>query len=440
MSSNTDNTVPTPPHNEPVRDDADMPLHRPSRPASQGGHWYSFPGQQPHAPSQPEVPAPPLSMRGQLRSASVRDRVRRRKVRRELGAPDDWAWVIIASALLGTTVLMSMIIFFLLQATRGIGGTMATAGPGVEPTSVLYGPGGILEGVVTSVSGDGGMLGDGQSMVIHPWDGQERFTVLMLGMDRRPGEFGGAYRTDTMILISLDPATDRVGMLSIPRDLAVEIPGYRLQKINSAYTKGELEAPGGGPLLAMQTVQYNFGIRINEFVTVDFETFVAIIDLIGGIHVEVPYDIYDPEYPDMNYGYDPFYIEAGWQTLDGATALKYARSRHGSDDIDRSRRQQQVILAVRDQVLTANKIPELAPRAFDIWAELDDGINTGLSLDQVLQLAWWAKDIPSTNYTRGVVGWEYVIPQRIDGLDYLIPDRNKLGPLMVEVFGPNYNQ
>lgn len=441
MSSNTDNTVPTQPHNEPVRSTPDAPLRPPSRPAS-GGHWYSFPGQQPQSPAPPDASGVPTPVwgQGQPRGASARDRVRRRKVRRELGAPDDWAWVIIAATLLGTTVLMSMIIFFLLQATRGTSGTMATSGPGVEPTSVLYGPGGILEGVVTSASGGGGMLGDGQSMVIQPWDGEERFTVLVMGMDRRPGEFGGAYRTDTMILISLDPQTDSVGMLSIPRDLWVEIPGYSLQKINTAYTVGELEGPGGGPLLAMQTVQYNFGIRVNEYVTVDFDTFMAIIDLIGGIHVEVPYEIYDPEYPDMNYGYDPFYIEAGWHTLDGATALKYARSRHGSDDIDRSKRQQQVILAVRDKVLSANMIPELAPRAFEIWAELNEGIDTGLSLDQILQLAWWAKDISPSNYTRAVVGWEYVIPWRYEGLDILIPNRDKIGPLMVEVFGPNYNQ
>jgi anionic cell wall polymer biosynthesis LytR-Cps2A-Psr (LCP) family protein len=190
----------------------------------------------------------------------------------------------------------------------------------------------------------------------------------------------------------------------------------------------------------MQTVQYNFGIRVNEYVVVDFTTFIKIIDLIGGVNVEVPYDISDPEYPDMNYGYDPFYITAGWHQLDGTTALKYARSRHGSDDIDRGRRQQQVIYAIRDKVTAYDMIPELAAKSPQLWSELQDGVKTGLSLDQILQLAWWVKDIPTTNYTNAVLGWEYVIATNWEGKDILIPDRDKLPGLMIQVFGPNYNQ
>jgi LCP family protein required for cell wall assembly len=434
----TEKTLPTPPSNEPSQPgDPGQPVPGPAAPAPHAGHWYSFPGQQPPA-GQAQYPlAPPVDGRGRTGRSSVRDRVRRRKVRRELGAPDDWAWVIIAAALLGMTVVMSMTVFFLLQATRGGQGTVATAGPPVEPTSILYGPGGILESSGEEV---GGMLGNGESMIIRSWEGNERFTVLVMGMDQRPGEFGMSFRTDTMILISLDPDTNRVGMLSIPRDLYVEIPGYRLERINAAYGLGELEGPGGGPRLAMQTVQYNFGIPVNEYVVVNFETFIRVIDLIGGIDVEVQQAIYDPEYPDMNYGYDPFYLDAGWQHLDGATALKYARSRHTTDDIDRSRRQQQVLYAIRDRVTTMNQIPELALQAPRLWAELSGGIDTGLSLDQVLELAWWVKDIPRENYARGVVGWEYVEARNWERKDILVPARWKIADLMVEVFGPTYNQ
>ncbi len=434
-----DNTVPTQPHNEPV---VYVEFDQPAASRTQGQslnaeHWYSFPGQNPLVPPQndPRLGAPPgFRDKGQRRTA--RDRVRRRKVRRELGAPDDWAWVIIAAAMLGMTVVMSLTVFVLLQATRGARGTVATSVPAVEPTSVIYGPGGIL-----ASEGDspvGGLLGNGESMVIRPWDGKERFTVLVMGLDTRPGEFGMGIRTDTMILISLDPTTNSVGMLSLPRDLYVDVPGYGLQRINTAFQTGELEGAGGGPRLAMQTVQYNFGIRVNEYVVVDFNTFVRVVDLIGGINVEVPYDISDPEYPDMNYGFDPFYISAGWHQLDGATALKYARSRHSSDDIDRGRRQQQVLYAIRDKVTAYNMIPELAVQAPALWAELRDGVQTGLPLDTMLQLAWWVKDIPSTNYRNDVMGWEYVIPTNWQGMAVLIPDRDKIGPLMVEVFGPDY--
>jgi LCP family protein required for cell wall assembly len=405
-----------------------------------GGHWYSFPGQQPLASSPADRLASPIPLRERGHRKTARDRVRRRKVRRELGAPDDWAWVIIAAALLGMTVVMSMTVFFLLQATRGSAGAMATSAPPIEPTSVIYGPGGIVQ-----VDGDqpvGGLLGNGESMIIRPWDGKERFTVLVMGMDKRPGEFGSAFRTDTLILISLDPATKHVGMLSIPRDLYVDVPGYGLQRINTAYGAGELEGPGGGPRLAVQTVQYNFGIRVNDYVVVDFDAFTRVIDLIGGINVNVPYTINDPEYPDMNFGYDPFYITAGWHEMDGATALKYARSRHGSDDIDRGQRQQQVLYAIRDKVLAYDMIPKLAAEAPALWSELRDGVQTGLALDQILQLAWWVKDIPSSNYTNAVLGWDYVIPTNWQGQDILIPDRvsGKLIALMTEVFGPDYSQ
>lgn len=438
MSAN--NTVPTQPRNEPVvTTDPDQPLrYPPSGSAPGAGHWYSYPGQPPLASPSSDPLASPASIREHGRHKSARDRVHKRRVRRELGAPDDWAWVIIAAAMLGMTVVLSMGVFFLLRATRGASGTAATSAPPIEPTSVIYGPGGILQ--ADGSTPVGGMLGNGESMIIYPWDGKERFTVLVMGMDRRPTEFGMSVRTDTMILISLDPVTKHVGILSVPRDLFVDVPGYGLQRINTAYQTGELEGPGGGPRLAMQTVQYNLGIRVNDYVLVDFNTFIKIIDLIGGVNIDVPYDINDPQYPDMNYGYDPFYITAGWHQMDGATALKYARSRHGSDDIDRGRRQQQVLYAIRDKVTAYGMIPKLAAQAPQLWSELRDGVSTGLSLDQILQLAWWVKDIPSTNYTNQVLGWEYVIPTNWEGMDILIPDRDKLPGLMIQVFGQNYNQ
>ncbi len=426
--------LPTQQHNDPVQRREDDPPRDPGA-ALTSGHWYSHPGQKARSrtPS-----APPVENGWRAQGHSARDRVQRRKVRRQLGAPDDWAWVVIAAALLGVTAVMSIAIFLVLDTARpGRNSAVSTSVP-VEPTSVLYGPGGILE--ASSAGEAGGLLGDGQSMVIRPWDGQERFNVLVMGMDRRPGEAGGGYRTDTMILISLDPVTKRVGMLNIPRDLYVDIPGYGLDRINTAYANGEIEEPGGGPRLAMQTVQYNFGIPVNDYAVVDFSTFIEIVDLIGGIDVEVREPINDPTYPDMNYGYDPFYLPAGWQHLDGETALKYARSRHNSDDIDRQRRQQEVIYAIRDRVLAYDMIASLAPQAFTLWAELKDGIRTGLSLDQMLQLAWYVKDIPAENFSRGVVGWEHVIPTNWQGMDILVPNREKLGQLMVAVFGPDYNQ
>ncbi len=405
------------------------------RDRSQPGHWYSFPGQQPLSP--PRIEAAPDQHEQRRRSA--RDRVRRRKIRRETGAPDDWAWVVIAAALLGVTAVMVMAVFFggrFLRSFESANNTSATSVPPVEPTSVIYGPGGILgEGDEPAV----GML-EGESMVIRRWSGKEPFTVLLMGMDKRPSEFGNSYRTDTMILVRIEPTSKQVSMLSIPRDLYVDVPGYGLKKINTAYYWGEYDEPGGGPLLAMRTVQYNLGIRVNEYIVVDFNTFIRVVDLIGGIDINVPYTINDPLYPDMNYGYDPFYIEAGWHHLDGNTALKYARSRHSSDDIDRARRQQQVIFAIRERVLAYDMIPELVMQAPKLWSELNAGIDTGLELQQIIELAYYLQDIPLDNIKSGVLGWEYVYARNYQGQEILVPNRDKISQLMTDIFGPGYNQ
>lgn len=352
---------------------------------------------------------------------------------------NDWIWVFVGSALLGMTVLVSLGTFVLLNLVRDDPTDEAANVPVVEPTSVLYGPGGILD------TGDedvpvGGMLGDGQSMIIRPWNGQERFTVLLMGMDKRPGESGAAFRTDTMILLSLDPDTNHVGMLSIPRDLYVDVPGYNLQRINTAYGLGEYAGAGGGPRLAMQTVQYNLGIPVNDYVVVDFNAFIRLVDLIGGIDVNVERAIYDPTYPDMNYGYDPFYLNPGMQHLDGVTALKYARSRHGSDDIDRAARQQQVLYAIRDKLVSLDMIPQLALQAPLLWAEYAQSVDTGLALDQILELALYLQNIPKENFTNGVLGWQHVSPVNWQGMEILVPNRQQIGPLMLEIFGPGYNQ
>jgi LCP family protein required for cell wall assembly len=204
---------------------------------------------------------------------------------------------------------------------------------------------------------------------------------------------------------------------------------------------GELQQPGYGPQLAMQTVQYNLGIRVHDYVAVDFNTFITIVDAIGGIDVNVPYNISDPEYPDMNYGYDPFYIKAGEHHLDGTTALKYARTRHGDSDFSRAERQQQVMYAIRDRVLNLNMMPQLITQAPTMWNAVSAGVSTGLTFDQVIQLIWYLKDVSSENIHTGVINESYTIGYMTPrGESVLVPDRARLGTLMVEVFGANYSQ
>ncbi len=187
-----------------------------------------------------------------------------------------------------------------------------------------------------------------------------RVNVLVLGIDQRAGMTDPA-RTDTMLLFTLDRQAQTAGMLSINRDLWVKIPGgEREGKINTAHFLGEVErVPGGGPALAMQTVQAALDIPVQYTIRLNFSAFEQLIDLIGGIDLRVEETIDDPDYPDAGFGYEPFHIDAGWQHLDGRTALKYARTRATpAGDLDRVKRQQQVILTVRDKLLKEQRLPQ----------------------------------------------------------------------------------
>jgi LCP family protein required for cell wall assembly len=267
-----------------------------------------------------------------------------------------------------------------------------------------------------------------------------RVTVLLLGIDERQLEHG-PWRTDTMILLTMDPVTRTAGMLSIPRDLWVEIPGYGVyDRINTAHFRGDADQypGGGGPALAMRTVQHNFGVPVNYFVSVNFYAFVQIIDQIGCIPITVPETINDPTYPaPEGNGYDPFYIEAGDHCMGGETLLKYARTRATfGGDFDRAARQQQVIRAVRDHVLSTGQLPNLIARSSDIYATVQSGVNTNLSLQQMIELAQLAAEIPNENICSAVISGEYIeeLVTLEDGSQVIIPNREAVRQLVLDIF------
>ncbi|MBX7251268.1 MAG: LCP family protein [Candidatus Promineofilum sp.] len=270
---------------------------------------------------------------------------------------------------------------------------------------------------------------------IEAWDGDSRVNILLMGIDRRPGE-GFVSRTDTMMILSIDPQTDSAVILSIPRDLYVDIPGFSQDRINTALVLGARNGDYlDGAALAMQTVSYNLNIPVHHFVLVDFNAFVRSIDLLGGIDVDVPYEINDPEYPDMNYGYDPLYIPAGLQHFDGVMALKYARTRHGDTDFNRAYRQQQVLFAARQQALNLG-IGEMLLRAPSLYREVEEGIRTDLSLEQMLRLAKTVSDMPSGNIRNEVLDYDYVSSYRTPGgASVLLLRPETAVPLIESLFG-----
>ena len=267
-----------------------------------------------------------------------------------------------------------------------------------------------------------------------PWDGAERVTLLVMGLDYRDWESGdGPPRTDTMILLTLDPVNRSAGMLSIPRDLWVNIPGFEYGKINTAYQLGEaFKLPGGGPGLAMETVEELLGVPIDFYAQIDFSAFVRFIDEIDGVKIDVPEEITIDPLGDNNLKT----LEPGRQTLPGDLALAYARARKTEGgDFDRAQRQQQVILAIRDRIINFDMLPTLIRKSGVLYNELSSGIHTNLTLEQAIKLAWMAVQIPEDQIRRGIISAEQVNFQTSpEGLDILKPLPNEIRKLRDEIF------
>ena len=225
-----------------------------------------------------------------------------------------------------------------------------------------------------------------------------RVNLLLLGSDRRPGERVG--RTDTIILVSIDPEGPSARLLSIPRDLWMYIPGWQSHKINTAYPHGELSGyPGGGYGLLRDTLRYNLGIVTHGYALVDFQGMRAIIDALGGVDVLVRCPLYDV-FPDPD---DPTITGTlnlpapGYYHLDGKQALWYMRSRYSTGDADRARRQQQVLEGMLDRLKEGGWLS----RAPALWSGLRRTVQTDLGLDEVLWLASLGLRMDRSRIARG---------------------------------------
>jgi len=238
------------------------------------------------------------------------------------------------------------------------------------------------------------------------WDGASRVTILLIGLDYRDYLANdGPPRSDTMIVLTIDPITKTAGMLSIPRDMWVNIPGFGYSRINTAYSSGEgAKVPGGGPELARKTVEQFLGVPIQYYAQIDFGTFVEFINLIGGIDIDNQEELrLDP----VGSGKDKIKLTCcGIRHLDGEITLAYVRFRKGEGgDVARAQRQQKVILGIREKVLSPENFPVLLGKAQQFYDQFSAGIRTNLPFDAALQLGVLAKDIPVESIKHGVIDY-----------------------------------
>lgn len=237
-------------------------------------------------------------------------------------------------------------------------GGFVTAQPGAGPTPTPFQPLNptptyLPDSYQTPHPSDGtgqSQSGDGAAALLPQADGQ--INILLLGSDQRVT--GGGYRTDTIMLVSINTKKKTASLLSFPRDLYLNIPGWMYQRINTAMFHG------GFPLLA-ETLEYHFGIRPDFYVSVGLDAFAQVIDSLGGIDVQVAKTLTDLR-GELGY----YTIPAGLNHMDGYTALWYVRSRYSTNDFDRTRRQQEVIQALAARMLSMN-VFESADEIYDIY-------------------------------------------------------------------------
>ncbi len=338
--------------------------------------------------------------------------------------------------------------------------------PAGEPTWPAISQGGLVRHVFQTAAGLAGTIQPGAQF-------KERVNILLLGSDSRPGEKYG--RTDAMILVTVDPVAKTAGLLSIPRDLWVVVPGYGEARINQAHRIGGVKKyPGGGAALAAATVEATLGVPVHYYAAVDFAGFQQAIDLLNGIDICVPESIdaatyygYTPESinkaeyysyvpapaetiaevsttanvqpavetagAEMDKGYKFLYIEAGFHTLDGEAALSYARSRASATaDFARVQRQQAVLFALKNKAFQPGVIAKLP----ELWAALGQTVETNVTLAEAFQLAQLAYEIDPAQIQTAAISHEQTTSYRTaSGASVLLPKRAEMKALVEQMFG-----
>ncbi|MFH2063132.1 MAG: LCP family protein [bacterium] len=272
-------------------------------------------------------------------------------------------------------------------------------------------------------------------------EADDRINILLIGMGGEGHD--GPNLTDTLIVTSIRPSDGRVAMLSIPRDLLVPVQGHGWKKINSVNAYGEAESPGHGGELIRTTVEGLLGIDIPYYVRIDFEGFRSVIDAVGGVDIYVDRAFTDATYPTYSHGVQAISFQEGWQYMNGETALRYARSRHGNNgegsDFARSKRQQKVLTALKEKMLSFKTFSSPSTVA-NMLSALQSNVTTNLDVGEILRLARLAQDVNRENITHEVLDnrpESVLVDSMVGGAYALLPknnDWNELRKVAAQLF------
>ena len=242
----------------------------------------------------------------------------------------------------------------------------------------------------------------------------DQVNILLLGSDQRPND--GGFRTDTILLLTLTPSRGTANITSFPRDLYVYIPGWTIQRVNTAMVYGSFDT------LAL-TMEYNFGVHPDYYVLINLWSFKDVVDSLGGLDVNVAKSL-----TDQRDGYGDYTVQPGIVHMDGETALWYVRARYTTSDFDRSRRQQEVIMAGFQRLLTLDGLTR-APQLYQLYKQ---NVTTNMNFDTMSQF------LPLATQLRNMQGIHryYIGPQQVyswvntAGAQVLVPVRESVDEVM----------
>jgi len=301
------------------------------------------------------------------------ERLRKRRLRRVL------VWSLVSLAVLVVAIGGGSYLWFYVRVHES-----QTTDPGVKEVLTST-----LEGAIGSPSG---------------------IDIVLIGSDKRAGQEAGVEsRSDTVMLVHADPDEDYLSILSLPRDLRVEVPGHGVQKLNAAYALG-------GPELTIETVQHLTQVDIDDYVEVDFNAFRDITDALGGVYLDV-----DRRYYNEDPQWELIKLAPGYQLLGGDNSLDYVRFRHDLNyDFGRMDRQQRFLTALREQAMGWNlplELPKLVNALFD-------NLVTTLGTNDILKLAYWGIRLGGDRIRQVTIMGDI---QTRDGASYVIPAEGAVG-------------
>jgi LCP family protein required for cell wall assembly len=270
-------------------------------------------------------------------------------------------------------------------------------------------------------------------------ESEDRVNVLLLGIGGAGHD--GPLLTDTIILLSYQPSTKRVALISIPRDLVVEIPNYGWRKINSVNAFAEMNERGSGPQKTAEALSSVLGVKIHYHVRVDFAGFKKMIDELDGVLVYVERSFTDASYPAPNDEYQTVSFKSGWQRMNGETALVFARSRHGSNfegsDFARSRRQQKILSAIKEELLTSGALLNPA-KLLGLLDIVKNHLQTNFEPWELVRLSQIAKNIDENFVIRKTLEPSVdgpLMAADVNGAYVLVPKDNDFGAVQSLVRG-----